>query len=64
MEKNLIKESSICNGNAIFNGFHENDSLSDNEPEETLISDTLVFYVNGKQVYDNKFFKFINIITK
>ncbi|CAL1688978.1 unnamed protein product [Lasius platythorax] len=52
MEKNLIKESSICNGNAIFNGFHETDSSSDNEPEETLISDTLVFYVNGKQISD------------
>lgn len=52
MEKNLIKETSICNGNVITNGFHKDDSSSDNEPEEALISDTLVFYVNGKQVSD------------
>lgn len=55
MEKNLTKETSICNGNVITNGFHKDDSSSDNEPEEALISDTLVFYVNGKQVCDNKF---------
>lgn len=54
MEKDLIKETSICNGNVISNGFYKDD-LSSNEPEETLISDTLVFYVNGKQVCDNKF---------
>ncbi|XP_050457292.1 xanthine dehydrogenase isoform X1 [Cataglyphis hispanica] len=52
MEKDLIKETSICNGNVISNGFYKDDLSNKNEPEETLISDTLVFYVNGKQVLD------------
>jgi len=55
MEENLIKETFICNGNVISNEFHESDLSSDNELKETLISDTLVFYINGKQVCDNKF---------
>ncbi|GAB1868637.1 xanthine dehydrogenase [Camponotus japonicus] len=52
MEENLIKETFICNGNVISNEFHESDLSSDNESKETLISDTLVFYVNGKQISD------------
>lgn len=56
MENNLIKkETSICNGNVICNGYYEGDLSSDNKPEEALVSDTLVFYVNGKQVCNNKF---------
>ncbi|XP_029159752.1 xanthine dehydrogenase-like [Nylanderia fulva] len=51
MEKNLIKEPNIFNGNVMFNGFHETDLPSD-ELQETQISNTLVFYVNGKQVLD------------
>lgn len=53
MEKNLNKETSVYNGNVISNGFHEADLSSDNELEESLVSDTLVFYVNGKQVCTN-----------
>lgn len=51
MEKKLIKEPNICNGNVIFNGFHEAD-LSSDELQEAQISNTLVFYVNGKQISD------------
>lgn len=54
MEENLIKETFICNGNVISNEF-QSDLSSDNESKETLVSDTLVFYVNGKQVCGNKF---------
>lgn len=52
MEENLIKKTFICNGNVISNEFDEADLSSDNESKETLVSDTLVFYVNGKQVSD------------
>lgn len=55
MEKNLIKKC-IYNGDVMSNEFHEADLSSNNESEETLVSDTLVFYVNGKQVCDNKFY--------
>lgn len=54
MEKSFIKEPNICNGNVMFNGFHEADLPSD-ELQEAQISDTLVFYVNGKQVYKTNF---------
>lgn len=53
MEKNLNKETSVYNGNVISNRFHEAVLSSNNELEESLISDTLVFYVNGKQVCTN-----------
>lgn len=48
MERNSIKEASLCNGNA-YNKFHEDD-LSSDALQETLPSSTLVFYVNGKMV--------------
>lgn len=42
--------SPVCNGNGICNGFHEDASSSDYEPQEAPVSSTLVFYVNGKEV--------------
>lgn len=48
MEKNFTEKLPMCNGNASYNEFHEDDSL--NELQEAPVSDTLVFYVNGKEV--------------
>lgn len=49
MEKNPIKHLPMCNGNVNHNEFHKDDTNS-NEPEETSVSNTLIFYVNGKEV--------------
>ncbi|XP_020282076.1 xanthine dehydrogenase [Pseudomyrmex gracilis] len=50
MEENLIKNISICNGNAMVtcNKFHKTDT----KLQKALISNILVFYVNGKEVSD------------
>ncbi|XP_067213749.1 xanthine dehydrogenase isoform X2 [Linepithema humile] len=50
MERNSIKETSLCNG-SVNNKFREDD-LSSDALQETLSSNTLVFYVNGKLVSD------------
>jgi len=50
MERNSIKGASLCNGNT-YNKFHEDENdLSSDVLQETLPSNTLVFYVNGKVV--------------
>lgn len=49
MERNSIKETSLCNGN-VYNKCYEGDLLSD-EFQEPSPSNTLVFYVNGKVVW-------------
>lgn len=48
MEENLIKNISVCNGNAMVtcNALHKNDT----KLQKALISNVLVFYVNGKEV--------------
>lgn len=49
MEKSLIKQQPVCNGNASYNESHEDD-MNGSEPQETSVSNTLIFYVNGKEV--------------
>ncbi|XP_071580587.1 xanthine dehydrogenase-like isoform X2 [Temnothorax nylanderi] len=50
MEKNHIKQLSVCNGNTSHNEFYEEDINS--EPQEKSVSNILIFYVNGKEVSD------------
>jgi len=62
MEKNSVEKLSVYNGNVSHNEFHEDDSNS-NESQETSVSRTLVFYVNGKEVrWQIYFYSLINII--
>ena len=49
MEKNSIEKPLVYNGNVNHDEFYPDDSNSD-KSQETSISDTLVFYVNGKEV--------------
>lgn len=49
MEKNnSIKQLPMCNGNASHDEFHEDDVHS--SEQEISVSNTLIFYVNGKEV--------------
>ncbi|XP_032670200.1 xanthine dehydrogenase isoform X2 [Odontomachus brunneus] len=54
MEELLINQTtSLCNGNVRCNGYEAASSMtSNNEPREAPVSNTLVFYVNGKEVSD------------
>lgn len=51
MEEPLInRTTSLCNGNVTCNGHHgATSSMTTNDPQEA-VSNTLVFYVNGKEV--------------
>ncbi|XP_039304979.1 xanthine dehydrogenase isoform X2 [Solenopsis invicta] len=51
MEKNSIEKLLVYNGNVNHDKFYQDDSNGD-KTQETLISDTLVFYVNGKEILD------------
>jgi len=65
MEKNSIEKLPVYNGNVSHNEFHE-DSNS-NKSQETPVSRTLVFYVNGKEVrwqiyfYSNQYYNIIHL---
>lgn len=50
MEKKLVKQLPMCNGNTNHNEFHEDDVNGSETLEETSVSNTLIFYVNGKEV--------------
>lgn len=51
MEKNSTEKLPMCNGNIRHKEFHE-DGSNNCELQETSVSNTVVFYVNGKEVLD------------